>query len=35
MTLFDAMETNGILAEVLDVFYGGKRDEKTLAILGC
>ena len=31
MTLFDIIEPNGVFAEVLDVFYGGKRDEKTLA----
>ena len=33
MTLFDMIEPNGIFAEVLDVFYGGKRDEKTLAMV--
>ena len=34
MTLFDLIEPNGVFAEVLDVFYVGKRDEKTLAMLG-
>ena len=33
MTLFDLIEPNGIFAEVLDVFYGGRRDEKTLGLL--
>ena len=33
MTLFDIVEPNGVFAEVLDVFYGGKRDEKTLELL--
>lgn len=33
MTLFDLIEPNGIFAEVLDVFYSGKRDEKTLAMV--
>ena len=33
MTLFDLIEPNGVIAEVLDVFYAGKRDEKTLALL--
>lgn len=33
MTLFDLIEPNGIFAEVLDVFYGGKRDDKTLTLL--
>ena len=33
MTLFDLIEPNGVFAEVLDVFYGGKRDENTLAMV--
>ena len=33
MTLFDIIEPNGVFAEVLDVFYGGKRDDKTLELL--
>ena len=33
MTLFDLIEPNGVFAEVLDVFYGGKRDAKTLELL--
>jgi len=33
MTLFDAIEPNGIFAEVLDVFYGGQRDELTIGLL--
>lgn len=33
MTLFDAIEPNGIFAEVLDVFYGGKRDDLTIGLL--
>ena len=33
MTLFDLIEPNGVFAEVLDVFYAGKRDDKTLALL--
>lgn len=34
LALFDLIEPNGVFAEVLDVFYGGKRDKKTLAMLG-
>lgn len=33
MTLFDLIEPNAVFAEVLDVFYSGKRDEKTLALV--
>ena len=33
MTLFDLIEPNGVFAEVLDVFYAGKRDAKTLELL--
>ena len=33
MTLFDLIEPDGLFAEVLDVFYGGKRDEKTLSMV--
>ena len=33
MTLFDLIEPNGVFAEVLDVFYGGKRDAKTIELL--
>ena len=33
MTLFDLIEPNGVFAEVLDVFYGGRRDDGTLAVL--
>jgi len=33
MTLFDAIDPNGIFAEVLDVFYCGKRDELTIELL--
>ena len=33
MTRFDLIEPNGVFAEVLDVFYAGKRDAKTLELL--
>lgn len=33
MTLFDLIEPNGVFAEVLDVFYAGRRDAKTLELL--
>lgn len=33
MTLFYLIEPNGVFAEVMDVLYGGKRDEKTLAMV--
>lgn len=31
MTLFDAVSPNDIFGQVLDVFYEGKRDNKTLS----
>lgn len=34
MTLFDAVEPNGCFARALDAFYDGKRDPRTLALLG-
>jgi len=35
MTLFDAVPaTFPVFAQVLDKFYNGRRDEKTLEILG-
>jgi len=34
MTLFDAVEPDSIFRQVLDAFYEGRRDEKTLALLG-
>lgn len=33
-TLFNIVSPNDVFKEVLDVFYGGKPCEKTLAILG-
>lgn len=33
MTLFDVVEPNSIFAEVLDTFYQGKRDNRTLQML--
>ena len=33
MTFYDLIVTNGVFAEVLDVFYAGKRDAKTLELL--
>jgi len=33
MTLFDAIEPNAVFAEVLEAFYGGKRDERTLGMI--
>lgn len=30
MTLFDSVSPNDIFADVLDIFYGGERDEKSL-----
>ena len=33
MTLFDAVSPDGIFKEVLDAFYGGKYDKKTLDYL--
>ena len=34
MTLFDAVQSNDIFAEVLDKYYDGERDELTLCRLG-
>ena len=34
MTLFDAISPNDLFAEVLAVFYGNKRCERTQAMLG-
>jgi uncharacterized protein (DUF1810 family) len=33
MTLFDVVDIGGPFAKVLDAFYGGARDERTLALL--
>lgn len=33
MTLFDLVSPNDVFAQVLDMFYGGKRCELTLANL--
>jgi len=33
MTLFDAVSPNDVFGKVLDQFYGGVRDEKTLELL--
>lgn len=33
MTLFDAMCPNDVFGRVLDQFYGGTRDERTLELL--
>ena len=33
MTLFDAVEPDSVFSQVLDAFYEGSRDEKTLSIL--
>ena len=33
MTLFDEAEPGGIFAQILDAFYGGRCDERTLALL--
>jgi uncharacterized protein (DUF1810 family) len=33
MTLFDRVEPGGLFAEALDGFYGGQRDQRTLALL--
>ena len=34
MTLFDAISPNDVFGRVLDQFYGGVRDERTLELLG-
>lgn len=33
MTLFDALSPNDVFAKVLDAFFDGERDEKTLKLL--
>ena len=33
MTLFDAISPNDVFGRVLDQFYGGIRDERTLELL--
>ena len=34
MTLFDAISPNDVFGKVLDQFYGGVRDKRTLELLG-
>ena len=34
MTLFDSLSPNDVFAKVLDAFFEGKRDERTLELLG-
>ena len=34
MTLFDELSPNDVFGNVLDAFFDGKRDEKTLKFLG-
>ncbi len=34
MTLFDAISPDDVFGKVLDQFYGGVRDERTLDLLG-
>ncbi|MCD8266821.1 MAG: DUF1810 family protein [Prevotellaceae bacterium] len=34
MTLFDAIAPADVFAEVLEAFYGGKRDQRTLSMVG-
>lgn len=34
MTLFDAISPNDVFSKVLDQFYGGVRDKRTLELLG-
>lgn len=34
MTLFDTMAPGGVFAAVLDKYYGGRRDARTLSMLG-
>ena len=34
MTLFDIISPNDIFGEVLDSFYGGRRDQRTIEYLG-
>jgi uncharacterized protein (DUF1810 family) len=33
LTLFDQVETGSLFARGIDAFYGGKQDERTLALL--
>jgi len=33
LTLFDQVEPGGLCAQALEAFYGGRRDERTLALL--
>lgn len=33
MTLFDMVSPNGVFAAVLDKFYGGRRDRRTMSII--
>ncbi len=33
MTLFDSLHVNSVFDKVLNLFYNGKRDQKTLSIL--
>ena len=33
MTLFDALSPDDVFGEVLDAFFDGERDERTLALL--
>ncbi|MCM1293475.1 MAG: DUF1810 domain-containing protein [Bacteroides sp.] len=35
MTLFDAVAPNDIFSQVLDKFYMGRRDPRTLGIISC
>lgn len=34
MTLFDAVSPGDVFGEALDAFFGGRKDARTLAILG-
>ena len=34
MTLFDAISPDDVFSKVLDQFYGGVRDKRTLELLG-
>ena len=34
MTLFDALSPDDVFAKVLDAFFDGERDERTLELLG-
>lgn len=35
LTLFDEVEPGGVFDKALEAFYGGYRDERTLALLNC